>query len=102
MEIKDFQKKMSFNDLLGKAGGDLNVLTKGLIIALLSSGKEEDKKKGEQLKKDYLESVIAKSYTSYADKNDKERINAMLKMEEFDLEVQQLKVKILKEKLEGK
>ena len=89
--------KESFNDMLKKADGNLNVLTKSLILTLLNSPNEEDRKKGEILKKDYMENVIIKTYKNHLKQFGKEAIKRNLQLEELELEELYLK-EVIEEK----
>lgn len=87
--------KDNFNNIMNKAGGNIEVIAKATILALYKSGKKEqaDKFKKEifDMKKQSIENAF-KSKT-------KEDIEAALSLEELNLEEQKLKVETIKKLL---
>lgn len=98
MEIIGLKKHLGekYEDMQNKVG-DLNTLTKALILTY----KVTDQEKYEQLKKDYLDNIIADATKKALEKRSEEEKKQILMLEELELEIQQKKVEIIRKSLEG-
>lgn len=80
----------------------MDSITKALILTLLNSKEEKKRKDGEILKKEYFKNVLDKSLEEICAKEDENKLIHRLRMEELDLEIQERRVKKIKEILAKK
>lgn len=95
--FKDMKDTPLVKDLIGKCGGNLDNLTKVLILSVASANKE----KAEVYKKDYLDNVIKKSVRESLKGKSKEEVKNILQFEELNTEVQQARKEEIKKILES-
>lgn len=99
MEIigKDKYLKEGKKENISKAVGDLNTLTKALILTLQITDKEKAKK----LKADYLEDIVKKAVEKSLKDKPKDEKQRILMLEELELEIQQKKLEVIRNSLKG-
>lgn len=96
MEIIGKEKFLGNKDI-DKKVGSLNTLTKALILTYKVTNQE----KYEQLKKDYLDNIIADATKKALESRSEEEKKQILMLEELELEIQQKKVEVIKSVLKG-
>ncbi len=77
--------------------GNLNTLTKALILTY----KVTDQEKYKKLKADYLDNIIADATQKALEKRSEEEKKQIFMLEELELEIQQKKVEVIKKSLKG-
>lgn len=97
MEIIGKEKFLGKKDV-DKKVGSLNTLTKALILTYKETKQE---KKYEQLKKDYLDNVIADAIKKALENRSEEEKKHIFMLEELELEIQQKKIEVIKSVLKG-
>lgn len=90
--------KPSFKDVVKQCGGDLNKLTKSLIVTL----KITNNTQAEDIKKEYFEKFVTPFVKNQIKEATPEELKRILMIEELELEIQQLRLKIVKAKAEEK
>lgn len=96
MEIIGKEKFLGKKDV-DKKVGSLNTLTKALILTYKVTNQE----KYEQLKKDYLDNIIADATKKALENRSEEEKKQIFMLEELELEIQQKKVDVIKSVLKG-
>lgn len=96
MEIIGKEKYLGKKDV-DKKVGSLNTLTKALILTYRVTNQE----KYEQLKKDYLDNIIADATKKALENRSEEEKKQIFMLEELELEIQQKKVDVIKSVLKG-
>ena len=94
MDIIDKEKFLGKKDV-DKKVGSLNTLTKALILTYKVTNQE----KYEQLKKDYLDNIIADATKKALENRSEEEKKQIFMLEELELEIQQKKVDVIKSAL---
>lgn len=94
MDIIGKEKFLGKKDV-DKKVGSLNTLTKALILTYKVTNQE----KYEQLKKDYLDNIIADATKKALENRSEEEKKQILMLEELELEIQQKKVEVIKSAL---
>lgn len=97
MEIIGKEKYLNEKKNIGKTVGDLNTLTKALILTLQITDKEKAKK----LKADYLEDIVKKAVEKSLKDKPKDEKQRILMLEELELEIQQKKLEVIRNSLKG-
>lgn len=94
MDIIGKEKFLGKKDI-DKKVGSLNTLTKALILTYKVTNQE----KYEQLKKDYLDNIIADATKKALENRSEEEKKQIFMLEELELEIQQKKVDVIKSAL---
>lgn len=97
MEIIGKEKYLGKKDI-DKKVGNLNTLTKALILTYKATNQEEKYKK---LKEDYLGNIVPDATKRALEKRSEEEKKQILMFEELELEIQQKKVEVIKSVLKG-